>query len=217
MSRLLAALLASSIAMPAAAEMTLSFYTGAQTAPHSRVTGADGAGTPFNFLAAWEGRSGEMPPYYGFRATWWRSESFGWGIDFNHAKVYADNATLTANGFTNLEFTDGLNIITANAYYRWKNKWAGGRLTPYVGGGVGIAVPHVDVTDPAGNVTFEYQYTGPAATWLAGLSYDFNDKWAVFGEYKGTYSMNEASLTGGGTLETDIITNAINIGLTYKF
>ncbi|MEO1705708.1 MAG: lipid A oxidase, partial [Pseudomonadota bacterium] len=30
-------------------------------------------------------------------------------------------------------------------------------------------------------------------------------------------SQNEADLTGGGTLESDIITNALNFGVSYSF
>ena len=39
----------------------------------------------------------------------------------------------------------------------------------------------------------------------------------VFGEYKGTYSVNEADLTNGGTLKSDIVTNAINVGVSFSF
>ena len=203
------------IAAPAAAEVELSFYTGIQEAPHSRVEGTDPGGVgAFSFLSTWEGRSFEMPPYYGFRATYWRNSSFGYGLDFNHAKVYADAATLAANGFSRLELTDGLNILTVNAWYRWQNpntNW-----TPYVGAGAGIAIPHVDV-ETAGGKTFGYQVTGPAVQWVAGIKYDFNERWGVFGEYKGTYSMNEADLDNGGTLSSDIVTNALNIGVSFSF
>jgi lipid A oxidase len=85
-----------------------------------------------------------------------------------------------------------------------------------VGGGLGISVPHVDV-ETAGGKTFEYQLTGPALMLAAGASYDLSDRWAVFGEYKFTYSVNQAELASGGTLDTDIVTNALNIGVTYKF
>lgn len=199
------------------AENELSFYTGLQGAPHSRVSGTDpgGVGT-FSFLAAWEGRSFEAPPHYGFRYTRWTGETLGFGVDFNHAKVYADGATLAANGFSNLEFTDGLNILTANAYRRWPGAFIGGRVTPYVGAGVGLAIPHVDV-ETVGGKTFEYQVTGPAATWLAGAKYTVTDRWGVFGEYKGTYSLNEADLSNGGSLKSDVVTNAINLGLSLSF
>ncbi len=205
------------LALPASAEMELSFYTGVQEAPHSRVEGNDpsaGGIGPFSFLATWEGRSFEMPPHYGFRGTYWRDDNLGFGVDFNHVKVYADDATMTANGFSNLELTDGLNILTANVWYRWPNRAR--RWTPYVGAGIGLAIPHVDV-QTAGSKTFEYQVTGPAAQWVAGVTYEINDRWGVFGEYKGTYSSNKADLTGGGTLETDIVTNALNLGVSFKF
>ncbi|MBS8226998.1 outer membrane protein [Vannielia litorea] len=203
-------------ARPAAAEVELSFYTGYQTAPHSRVEGNYG-GSDFSFLSEWEGRPFEMPPYYGIRATWWRSANLGFGAEFTHTKVYASDATLADNGFDRLELTDGLNIITANVLYRWPGKWASGRLTPYVGAGLGVAVPHVDITPTGGEKTFEYQFTGPAARWMAGASYAINDTWSVFGEYQGTYSANKGDLEGGGEWESNIVTNAINIGLSYNF
>lgn len=218
----LAGLLALTVAaLPrvAAAEVELSFYLGTQSSPHSRVEGTDNSGAAnqdFNFLAEWEGRSGQNPPYYGIRLTWWRTENVGYGVELNHAKVYLEDGQRQAEGFQNFELTDGINIITANAFYRWPGQWANGAVTPYVGGGLGIAVPHVDV-ERNGLKTFEYQFTGPAATWIAGISYDLNETWGLFAEYKGTYSMNEADLAGGGSFTSDIITNALNVGVTYRF
>lgn len=200
-----------------AAETELSFYLGFQESPHSQVDGTDpgNAVDPnLDFTAGWEGLSFEMPPYYGARATFWRTETFGWGAEFTHTKVYGDAATLADNGFTRFELTDGLNIITVNAMRRWPNQW--GSVTPYVGGGLGIAVPHVDI-ESAGGKAFGYQLTGPAVRWTAGASYDINDQWAVFGEYQGTYSMNRIDLGSGGSLETDIITNAVNLGVSFSF
>jgi lipid A oxidase len=214
MNRVLPALL-TLVAAPAWAEVELSFYGGWQTAPHSGVTiSGDSVVPDSDFTAGWDGRSFGAPPYYGVRATWWRSPAFGFGLDLNHAKVYADDATLAATGFEHFEFSDGLNIITLNAYRRWDQALGG--LTPYIGGGIGVAVPHVELTD-GGSETFEYQLTGPAVAWMAGLSYPINDTWSVFGEYKGTYSVNQADLDGGGTLETDIITNALNVGVSFNF
>lgn len=115
----------------------------------------------------WEGRSFDAPPYYGWRATYWASPEFGYGLDFAHNKVYPKDDVLPA-GYSKLEFTDGLNTLTVNAYRRWENAIAG--LTPYVGGGVGLSIPHVEVVSGASE-TFGYQVTGPAATWIAGASY----------------------------------------------
>ena len=78
-------------------------------------------------------------------------------------------------------------------------------------------MPHVESQTTGGAKTFEYQITGPAAAIAAGVKYDINDRWGIFGEYKGTYSMNEASLTGGGTLKTNIVTNALNLGVSFSF
>lgn len=206
------------IAAPAMAEMELSIYSGWQTAPHSRLYGDyPGTGADIDALIGWEGRSFEMPPYYGVRGTWWKNERLGFGLEFTHAKVYAPDDEKAAIGFSDLEFTDGLNIVTANVYQRWPGLWAQGAVTPYVGGGLGIAVPHVDVDTTTGIDTYELQITGPAARLTAGVSYDINDRFAVFGEYQFTYSSNNVDLPEGGSLETDIKTNALNIGLTLKF
>ena len=201
------------IATPAQAEIELSFYSGYQTAPHSRVTGTASGGA-FDALIGWKGKSFAPPPYYGMRAMWWQPSNIGYGIEFSHNKVYAPAAEMPA-GFSRLEFTDGLNIITANVAKRWPGAWAR-TITPYVGGGVGFAMPHVDVTEGP-NKTFEYQVTGPALRVTAGAKYQINERWAVFGEYQFTWSQNSADLAGGGTLDTRIITNALNVGVGFSF
>lgn len=199
----------------AAQEHELSFYLGVQSAPHSSVDFNDSILGPTSFTAGWEGRPLELPPYYGFRYTYWMNEDWGLGVEMNHAKVYADSSTLAASGFTSLEFTDGLNIITVNGFRRWEQP--GSRWTPYAGAGIGFAMPHVDTVSPNGFRTFEYQITGAAATVVAGVSYELNEDWSVFGEYKGSYTMNDADLTGGESLSTNIITNAINVGVSFSF
>jgi lipid A oxidase len=215
MIRLFTVLALMSAPAMACAEVELSFYGGSQSAPHSLVTVT---GDPLiadeEFTAGWDGLSFTAPPQYGIRATWWQDSNYGFGVELNHAKVYADDATRAANGYDVLEFTDGLNILTVNGFRRWQDAFAG--LTPYVGGGIGISVPHVEVTKN-GSDTFGYQLGGPAVAWMAGATYPINDRWSVFGEYKGTYSMNSVDLDSGGTLETNIITNSINIGVGLNF
>ncbi len=203
------------------AESQLSFYTGWQTAPHSSVTGNDpvGAGA-FDFRAGWLGESFEAPPHYGLRYTRWINDNWGWSVDFNHTKVSADAETLgaggTSGGFEVLEFTDGLNNLTFNAEYRWKDdsrKW-----TPFAGAGLGVVLPRVEVQSAAGApLTDEYQFGGPSMMLHGGVEYEINDQWAVFGEYKFTYSQLDVDLNGGGSLQSDIITNAINIGVSRSF
>ncbi|WP_210530116.1 outer membrane beta-barrel protein [Rubellimicrobium arenae] len=215
--RLLVLPLAAMIATPAFAEVELSFYGGWQTAPHSGVTIDNGpAGVDPDFTAGWEGRSFEAPIHAGARATWWMGNNYGFGVDINHTKVYADDETLEESGLEHFEFSDGLNILTVNGYRRWPEAF--GRVTPYVGAGVGVAVPHVEVIDDeTGSRTWEYQLSGPAVALIAGASLPITDRWSVFGEYKGTYSQNEVDLDDGGTLETDVVTNAINVGVSFSF
>ncbi|CUI44828.1 outer membrane beta-barrel protein [Cognatishimia activa] len=200
------------LATPAAAEMEVSFYLGSQSSPHSTIE------SPFgNQTVKWEGKSFEAPVYYGLRAIYWRESGWGYGVELTHAKAYASDADLASLGLNSLEFTDGHNIITANIHRRWEDQWWNGRLTPFVTAGIGVAVPHVDVEPGVGDATFGYQYTGPAARLGAGISLDLSDRIATYAEYQITYSDNKADLDSGGTLETSLITNALNFGLTYKF
>ncbi|WP_322893135.1 MULTISPECIES: outer membrane protein [unclassified Yoonia] len=198
----------------ASAQVELSFYGGAQSAPASDVAIRDDSViADDDFSINWEGRSASAPIYYGIRATRWQSPTFGYGLDFAHNKVYPKDGELP-DGYDVLEFTDGLNTLTVNAYRRWPN--ALGDVSPYVGGGLGVAIPHVEVTNGASE-TFGYQLTGPAATWIAGASYPISDQWSVFGEYKGTFSSNSGKLDTGGTVESDIFTNAVNLGVSFNF
>ena len=116
--------------------MELSFYGGLQSAPPSTVTLADDPIIPdASFTVPWVGQSLQFPIYVGLRATYWRSDTFGFGYDYAHNKAFAGTDVLPS-GYRALEFTDGLNTHTINAYRRWPDAW--GRLTPYVGAGAGV-------------------------------------------------------------------------------
>ena len=203
-------------ALPSAtlAETVVSLYAGLQSLPHSKVTGTDQVATDFAFSAGWEGRPFDMPPYYGVRVTRWINESWGYSVDFTHSKAYADDETLVSSGFSVLEFTDGINVLTLNALRRFENE---GRWTPYVGLGLGISVPHVEITPTTDIDTFEYQYGGLAAQFQLGVDYALNDKWSLFTEYKMNYVMLDVDMTGGGNLQTDLVVNAFNFGVSRSF
>ena len=197
------------------AEVELSFYGGVQTANSSDVSiRDDDVIADGDYSITWEGRSFEAPPYYGIRATKWQPNGFGYGLDFAHNKIYPSDDDLQSSGFEVLEFTDGLNTLTVNAYRRWDGAF--GDVSPYVGGGIGVAIPHVEVVSGSSE-TMGYQVTGPAATVIAGASYPITEQWSVFGEYKGTYSANTADLDTGGELDTDVVTNALNLGVSFNF
>jgi lipid A oxidase len=87
-----------------------------------------------------------------------------------------------------------------------------------VGFGVGASVPHVEVRRAGSAIrTLDYQLTGVAVEGLVGLEYRLGPRLSAFGDYKLSYSSNDADLKGGGTLETDIWTNHFVVGLSYTF
>ncbi|MEM9999666.1 MAG: outer membrane beta-barrel protein [Pseudomonadota bacterium] len=199
----------------AVAQFEFSLYGGVQSAPDSAVsvTGA----VPENFIAGWDGKSFESAPYYGVRGTYWFDAAPQWGvsIDFTHAKVYADGETFAEDipDWSDLEFSDGLNVLTLNAMRRFE-EW--NRLTPYVGVGAGVSLPHVDITRPEGR-TFGLQFGGPAFEALAGVSLPLTDHIAVFGEYQFNYTINTITLDNGDRLSTDIVLNAVAAGVSLRF
>lgn len=193
------------------AEQSISIYGGVQTSPHSSVSGVDENNDEFDFLVGWEGNSLEAPPYYGLRYTRWSQSNSAISLDFSHAKVYADHESLDKSGFEVLQFTDGLNILTANYLKRYSNNF-------YWGVGAGVTLPHVEVqTTSTGTKTFEYQFGGYAVQTQFGYEKRLTEKWSVFGEYKFNYTINDVDLKGGGRLKTNIVTNAVNLGVSYKF
>ncbi len=212
MNRVIALCIAMLVAPSCAlAQVELSFYAGAATVQSSDLAIRDPLTDPIGAAIDHEGRSYDAPLQYGIRATKWRSQTFGLGLDFAHTKV---SPTGVPHDGTALELADGLNTLTVNAYRRWNSVM--GAVSPYVGGGVGLVVPHVEVRNSASR-TSGYRLSGPAATWIAGASLPLNDQWSVFGEYKGTYSANTADLESGGSLEADIVTNALNVGVSFNF
>ena len=202
-------------ARPAAAETVATFYLGANASPESIVNYDFNLGSePQSTSVAWDGETFKMPPYFGLRMTWWGDAHPNWGlaIDNVHAKVAASPMP---DGFTTLEFTDGVNMITGNLHYRYLND---SKFTPYAGVGIGITTPHVEVTNTAGtSETFRYQFGGPAAQVLAGLEHNINDQWSVFGELKFAKFWIGVDLDGGGSLSTDILSRQIAFGINYTF
>ena len=212
---LLALIFLAAAAGKASAEHVISAYGGYNFSLDSDVDVTNGPSTQ-SYDVNWDGRTFEDgAPFYGFRGTYWMTDfdrrHWGVAVDFAHAKVAADPLP---PGISTLEFTDGLNLLTVNALYRFDPV---GALTPYAGLGAGLSIPHVEYQEVGGPKTFEYQVAGPAIQALAGVNYAITDHLSVFGEYKLTYSWNDADLVNGGSLKTDILTNQAVVGASFSF
>ena len=214
------------------AETTISLLSGQAWTYNSNVHLRQPGDTDLTFNdVSWDTNPFEMPPYYAIRVTRWLDSSPDWGVavDFNHAKMYSDPEQLVqvsglqsgspVNGsvrlgdaFSTLEFTDGHNLLTINALRRWQ---LSERIHPYLGGGLGVAIPHVEVGTMDG-LTYEYQLAGPAAQWIAGIYFPLGERFSFITEYRLSWAALDAKLTNGGSLSTEALTHHLNLGIGFN-
>ena len=176
----------------------------------------------------WDGDSFYFPIDGGARVVRW-SGAFGGMIDFLHNKaitrlgrgahgrkikngVVEDVETLgTLKGqpapsplhltdlLERLEFTHGHNVLIPTALVRLVPLTPA--IRPYLGIGLGAAVPHVEVRfvgEKPERWTNEYQYAGPAFQFLAGLELRIG-RGSYYIEYKFIWASIKAALTGGNS------------------
>ena len=194
----------------ALAESEFGIYGGLQGSPHSTVENTSSKSNPGSLFTGWKGESFSFPIYIGMRYTHWLDDQWGYSLNYVHTKAISTDQA--KNGYTRLEFTDGANPVTVLAMRRFTYR----EVKPYVGAGLGISVPHVEVQWSGSTKTFEYQYGGPVATVVAGFSYPYNDKWSVFTDFQMHYMKINAAIDSG-RLKTNLITNALNVGVSYRF
>ena len=207
----------------------------------------------------WKGEPFIDPIYYGVRiARWFGEGRTGAMLDFTHSKTKAildRNAAFSGilNGekapqeaelgkvFRRLEFSHGHNMLTLNGLLRLADLHP--RLSPYVGIGGGINLPHSEIQlRKGGRRTYEYQYTGAAVQALIGLEFrvprmsyfieykfTFADYTVPLSELDGTkiglfadlYRQFRAWLSGneppGGTLKTRLTSHQVIGGLGVRF
>jgi lipid A oxidase len=159
----------------------------------------------------WDAKPFKHPIYYGVRvARWSPGNRSGFMVDFTHSKTITrpdeeveikgliNGAPAPAKAkigalFKHLEFSHGHNMLTFNGLFRLAALTP--RISPYVGVGVGVSLPHTEVAmigEP--KRTYEYQFTGPAAQALAGLELRLGQT-SVFFEYKFTFADYRAPLS----------------------
>lgn len=211
------AVLAINVSCGAWAESEFSIYGGTQSSPHSTVENTSST-PPSNtsLYTGWKASPFSFPIYMGLRYTSWNENE--WGYAFNYAHTKAISLDQASGGYNRLEFTDGANPITVILLKRFSYR----DVKPYVGAGLGISVPHVEAqwtvasSGDSSKKTFEYQYGGPVATLVAGFSYPYSEKWSLFTDFQMHYMKIDAAVDGG-RLKTNLITNALNVGVSYRF
>lgn len=175
------------------------------------------------------------PPFYGLRATWWRS-SFGAMLDYTHAKSISRRKEVVSQSgtrdgkpvpprepvsktFTKLEYSHGMNTLTLNALYRFTG-WQR-RVIPYIGAGAGVAVPHTEIARKGiarTDWTYRYEVSGPAVQGLVGLDWRLpSRRWTVFSEYKAGYAINHTELNEGGYVKANLWVHQAIVGVSASF
>jgi lipid A oxidase len=170
----------------------------------------------------WQGLPFDNPIYYGVRVLrWFGSGRTGSMLDFTHSKAIskrgqeaafegtlngkpAPEKALISDIFRKLEASHGHNMLTLNGLLRLPSFTF--RLSPYVGIGAGVSLPHSEVqirTDASR--TYEYQMAGPVGQAIIGLEFRL-PRMSYFLEYKFTLADYRMPLTGrdGYILFTDL-------------
>lgn len=169
----------------------------------------------------WEGKPFTNPIYYGVRTTRWLTARSGAMLDFTHSKAISlrdvphqiegtlKGAPAPAQGtvdehFGKLEASHGHNMLTLNGLLRLPSITA--RLSPYIGMGAGVSLPHMEVDLKGEPRTYEYQYAGPVGQALAGIEIRL-PRVSLFLEYKYTIAPYDVPLSGtnsGDFLPSDL-------------
>lgn len=191
----------------ARAEFDFSIFTGVALTQDSDLELHQNGGTDLTYRdVSFEGRDFEPPPFYGSRLLWFPHDDAHWefGAEFFHIKLYAQtdetaHLTGTRNGVAvddneridntlqQFSLSHGLNYALADIVYRWQPGQHGEdflvHLEPYVGLGLGAAVPHVE-SEVNGNFHEEYQLHGPGVQALAGVKVGLTKYVGLMIEYK---------------------------------
>ena len=224
----------------AEAEVELSIFTGVALTQDNDLRLQQNGGTDLTFHdVSYEGRDFDVPPYYGARLLWFPSGASHWGFgaEFFHMKMYAEpDSTVHVTGRRNgvgvnnneridetiqsFSLSHGLNYALGDIVYRWQPGHRGedflGHLEPYVGVGLGVAIPHVE-SNVDGKFHEEYQLHGPGVEGLAGMNIALTHHIGLMFEYKFTYANLDSLDIPGGSIEVTPLTHHLVTGLTFSF
>ncbi|HEV2611351.1 MAG TPA: outer membrane beta-barrel protein [Noviherbaspirillum sp.] len=175
-------------------------------------------------------------PYYGLRLTHFFDASPSWGValDFTHYKMYAKTGrAVRVDGILQgapvnvvapmdryvqrFEISHGVNVLSVNGLYRWLDTGlAGGRLTPYIGGGLAYYRPHSENTVAGAYHETGYRSSGFGFQVLGGVGYQFTERVSAFLETK--YNSGTAKVgVFQGEAETPLRSFHATAGISYRF
>lgn len=135
-------------------------------------------------------------------------------VDYN-----PDPTFIGAGVPTRLSSTLNSQAVFANLYYDFAT---GTRLTPYVGGGLGVAWNHTDATGTviATGASQDYKKTTSNFAWNlgAGATYDLTGPWKLGAGYR-YVNLGKVVWGDSGTQLTskDITSHDLYLGLRYQF
>ncbi len=228
------------LANSARAEYDLSLFTGVALTQDSDLELHQAGGTDLTYHdVSFEGRDFETPPFYGARLLWFPNQEAHWGFgaEFFHIKLYAqtdETARVTGarngigvdaderieNTLQQFSLSHGLNYALADVVYRWQPGRRGegflGHLEPYVGLGLGAAIPHVE-SEVNGHFDEGYQLRGPGVQALAGVKVPLTSHVGVMFEYKFTYANLGSLDIPDGSIEITPLTHNLVAGLVFSF
>src|SRR5438552_3412648 len=222
------------------AEFVLSLFSAATLAEDSDLRLRQSGGTDLVFHdVSFSTKDWESPIYYGGRLAYFlpKQPQWGFGLEFFHAKIYLNTedtvrVTGTRSGqrvndservgdtIESFNISHGLNFLTVDAMYRWilgeRGKNFLGRFQPYVGGGIGVAIAHVE--SMVGGIRFEeYQLHGPAYQAFCGLNFELTKHFSLFTDYKFTYVDLARLNIPSGSIGLAPMNHHFVTGLSFRF
>jgi hypothetical protein len=198
--------------IPAHAEWTLAAYLGTAWTRSASLTIERPASNGQARLTgvAFESRSFESPPYYGYRLGWFNGRSgIGAEAELIHLKVYARPETLGAN-VRRFSLSHGLNLLLANAVVR-RSLVSSHRASATARFGAGVTIPHAE-SDIGGVTQEQYEWGSLALQAAIGTEVRLARRARVLAEYKLTTAAPTVSVAGG-TIQARYLSQHLAAGL----
>jgi hypothetical protein len=234
------ALLAAALlgALTAHAETLASVYLGLSLTHPSVVRLRQEGGTDLRLRAvAWSTRPLSPPLYYGLRVRYFPDDdaSLGVMLDFVHDKARTDAAQVVqvegqragqalyarepvGSSLQRFELSHGLNQLSVHLVFRFggcvKPVQCRARTSVHASSGLGVLIPHVEASVPAGRED-GYQLSGPSLQLALGVLSPERWRLSLLGEYRFSRARLHADVPGG-SVDTRLATHHLLVGPTFR-